>query len=252
MTDINLLYYRHNRYALAPKISSRKIFYYELTVMLDGQMEYRINSQPVLLEPGDLLFLRYGDLRARDLGRGKADYVSFNFQCDEDFGLETVIENGISREISHLIAACDELARMPKGECERRIGYVLSCILHLIQEKPKEVYSNLTEGIIRYIHSHLTEKIILSEIGRQMHFSPVYCDTVFKKEVGKSIVSYLLDVRLEEAKSLLLANTESVRDISRAVGIEDHNYFSRLFKQRMGYTPTQYRNSILKNYKNEK
>ncbi len=246
MEKLKLLYFRHNCFGIASEIAQREILYDDVTILLDGEMEYRINRETVLLEPGDIIFLHRGDLRERARAKGRADYISFNFQSDREYDLPRVIKNGVSREISHLIAACDEVSHMPKGESERKIEHILNCMLMLLQEKKTNTYSKLTEGILMYLHTHLSEKVTLEEVGRQMHFSPVYCDTVFKKEVGTSIVRYFLDQRLAEAKSLLLANTHSVQDIAHRVGFEDHNYFSRLFKQRVGYTPTQYRNSVLK------
>lgn len=248
----NLLYFRHNRYGIASKIARRELFYDDLTLLLDGNMEYKVNGETVALQAGDVLFLRRGDLRERAMGSEKANYISFNFQSDRGYDLPRVIKKGVSREIQHLIAACDEVARMPGEEGDRRIGYLLHCMLLLLEAKGAVNYSELTEGILHYLHVHRSEKITLERVGKEMHFSPVYCDTVFKREVGKSIVTYLLDQRIEEAKRLLLENLQSVREIARMVGFEDHNYFSRLFKQRVGYTPTQYRSSILKNYKKEK
>ena len=68
---------------------------------------------------------------------------------------------------------------------------------------------------------------------------------MFKSEIGKPIIDYLIDVRLEEAKNLLVNSEYSVKDVSYVIGYADQNYFSRLFKQRVGYTPTNYRSSIL-------
>ena len=247
-----LVYFRHNRYGLASRIQARELLYDDLTLLLDGTLEYRVNGEEVSLRAGDLLLMRRGDLRERMMSTEKVDYVSFNFQSDRSYDLPRVMKKGVSREIQHLIAACDEVVRMPKEANERRLSYLLQCMLQLLEEKAAVSYSPLTEGILRYLHAHRAEKVTLAQVGREMHFSPVYCDTVFKREVGKSIVTYLLDERVEEAKSLLLEDTYSVREIAQMVGFEDHNYFSRLFKRKVGYTPTRYRNSILKNYMGEK
>ena len=246
MNGLKLIYMRHNRYATVTQISSREIVYYDLTLLLDGVLEYRINGETVQLRSGDLIFVRKGDLRERPATSEKADYISFNFDASEEYDLPTVMRKGVSREIQHLIAACDEVGRMPREENERRIGYLLHCMLLLLKEKAAVSYSALTEGILRYLHAHMAERVTLEQVGREMHFSPVYCDTVFKRETGKSIVAYLLDERIEEAKKMLLEDTYSVKQIAHTVGFEDHNYFSRVFKKRVGYTPTRYQKSILK------
>ena len=72
-------------------------------------------------------------------------------------------------------------------------------------------------------------------------FSPIYCDTVFRKEVGRSIVDYVLDRRIDEAKRLLIEGTIPLAQIAETVGFNDYNYFSRVFKKRSGYSPTEYR-----------
>ena len=252
MEEMNLICYRHNQYGLAHKLQRHELLYEDLTILLDGVMEYEINGESVTLGSGDIIFLRGGDVRARCEGHEKANYISFNFHSERDYDLPRLIKKGVSREIQHLLAACDEVSRLLRAESEKKIEHILHCMLLLLEERRCNAFSNLTEGILQYIHAHLAEKITLREVGREMHFSPVYCDTVFKKDVGKSIVSYLIEQRIEEAKTRLLENQESVSEIAHAVGFEDHNYFSRLFKQRVGYTPTQYQNSILKNYKREK
>ena len=63
----------------------------------------------------------------------------------------------------------------------------------------------------------------------------------FKKEMGKSIINYLIDVRISEARNLISGSALPLSAISEKVGFEDYNYFSRIFKKRVGYTPRQYR-----------
>ncbi|MBR2343475.1 MAG: helix-turn-helix transcriptional regulator [Clostridia bacterium] len=245
MENSRFIRFHHNRYGFAFRIPPRELVYDDLTLLLDGTLEYRVDGEAVTLYGGDLVFMRQGEVRERYAGTEKANYVSFNFRSDRPYSLPRVMRKGVSREIQYLVAACDEVSRMPKEKSEQRLGYLLRCIMQLLEEGASVCYGELTEKILRYLHAHLAEKITLDDVGRQMHFSPVYCDTVFKREVGKSIIAYLLDERIEEAKSLLLEGTYSVREIARTVGFEDHNYFSRLFKRRVGYTPTKYRSSIL-------
>lgn len=68
----------------------------------------------------------------------------------------------------------------------------------------------------------------------------MYCDTVFKKETGFSIIEYFNKLKIEEAKKLIVERADSLTEIALKLGFEDYNYFSRLFKKHTGYSPKQY------------
>ena len=103
----------------------------------------------------------------------------------------------------------------------------------------------ITQKIIKYIHANLDKKITLDDIGDLTFFSPIYCDTVFKRDMGKSIIDYLLDERIEYAKKLLLDDSLGLSQIALQIGFSDYNYFSRVFKARSGISPSKYRNMAL-------
>ncbi len=63
----------------------------------------------------------------------------------------------------------------------------------------------------------------------------------FKIATGSSLIQYLQNLRVEEAKRLLEAGEMPVDEISFEVGYEDPSFFRRLFKRRAGLTPSQYR-----------
>ncbi len=247
MKNFYLKYFRHNQYGLAYSIPSRPISYYELTLVLDGEMEYRINDTRVMLFSGDAVFVRVGEQRMRPQSEAEVDYVSFNFYCDGDLPLLPVhLKKAVGAEIRLLLAACDAIAQHTREENNRRRSHILKAILCLLGERSGVSYSPLTESILLYLHKNLSAKVTLGALGEALHFSPVYCDTVFKRETGKSIIAYLLDERMEEAKRLLQEGTMSPQALAAAVGFEDYNYFARCFKKRVGYSPLHYRRIITK------
>ncbi|WP_418542845.1 helix-turn-helix transcriptional regulator [Intestinibacter bartlettii] len=63
----------------------------------------------------------------------------------------------------------------------------------------------------------------------------------FKKETGFSIIEYINKLKIKHATFLLRDTALPIQDIGRIIGINDVNYFSRLFKRYMSQTPTQYR-----------
>ena len=64
---------------------------------------------------------------------------------------------------------------------------------------------------------------------------------VFKKEVGITINSYIINYRLKEAKSLLLRHDLLIKDIAKIVGFQNSNYFAKVFKKVEGIQPKEYR-----------
>ena len=242
-----VIYYRHNKCMAARRIPKHKVDFYELTVMLDGAVEYRINEERQFLGKGDLIYLRPGCFRERFSDGQPADYVSFNFLSDTEYEFETVIKSGVTPDIRYIIAACDEIIRMP-GEGVKNIECLLGALLTRLSERAAHIYSPLTEQILNYIGDRMKERLTLEKIADDVHFSTVYCDTLFKKEVGRPIIDYLINERMNEAKSLLVETDISILEIARAVGYDDASYFSRLFKKRVGESPLRYRKGVFGKY----
>ncbi|GAA3315136.1 hypothetical protein GCM10020331_009400 [Ectobacillus funiculus] len=67
---------------------------------------------------------------------------------------------------------------------------------------------------------------------------------IFKKQTGKTVFDYITDLRLETAKELLQEQDLKVAEIARLIGYQDTKYFSRLFKQRWGSLPSEFKKKI--------
>lgn len=81
----------------------------------------------------------------------------------------------------------------------------------------------------------------LEELVHNSGVSRSQLDRLFHKHLGVAPLDYLRQFRILHAKELLRNSQMSVKEISFHVGIEDVNYFSRLFRQRAGMTPKEYR-----------
>ena len=157
------------------------------------------------------------------------------------------LEGAVANDVLLLVAACDEISRTPSLDTDtmEKISHLLSCILLIMKDRVRQTeYSPLTLKIMQYLQSNFSERITLDDIGRLTFFSPNYCENVFKRETGRSVIDYLLQIRMEAAKRLLSEGSLSLGAVAETVGFDDYNYFSRVFKKRTGYTPTEYKKLI--------
>lgn len=79
-------------------------------------------------------------------------------------------------------------------------------------------------------------------LAEQVHLSPNYLSDLLKKETGKTAQDHIHYQLIEEAKTVLLQSGASVSEVAYELGFEYTQYFSKLFKQKTGMTPSAYRN----------
>ena len=94
-----------------------------------------------------------------------------------------------------------------------------------------------------YIEKNFQENINLNKISNYVSLSKNYFCNIFKKETGITIWDYLIRIRMEEAKRMLLETEQKTYEISENVGYDDPSYFGRLFKKYTGFTPIEFRDS---------
>lgn len=99
---------------------------------------------------------------------------------------------------------------------------------------------NLQE-IKEYLEANFKEKITLDDLEKKFYINKFYLTRIFKEQFGISINSYCLQVRITHAKQLLRFSSLSIEEISIECGMNDANYFSRMFKKIEGISPREYR-----------
>lgn len=95
--------------------------------------------------------------------------------------------------------------------------------------------------IKEYLETHYSEKITLDSLSSKFFINKFYLTRIFKEKFGLSITSYLLQIRITHAKILLRFTDLSIEKISHECGMNDANYFSRVFKKIEGTTPGCFR-----------
>ncbi len=97
------------------------------------------------------------------------------------------------------------------------------------------------QDIKDYLDMHFTDKIQLEDLSELFFINKYYLTRVFKEQFGVSIGTYLLQLRITNAKQLLRFTNQSIEQIAEQCGIPDANYFARAFKKLEGVAPGEYR-----------
>ncbi|GGG08332.1 response regulator [Paenibacillus abyssi] len=93
-----------------------------------------------------------------------------------------------------------------------------------------------------FVDNHLLEDITLTKVADALHISPGYLSRVFLKEIGENFSEYVIRNKIEYAQKLLRGTNRKIYEISDEIGYTNPHYFSKLFKERVGVTPMEYRN----------
>ncbi len=132
------------------------------------------------------------------------------------------------------------------AEIAKRHAHNLDTIIDLrgfAPEEPNKTAAPATDPVdacIGYILLHYREKISLDDLAALTGLSKFHLCKRFKDRTNSSIVNYILQVRIDQAKELLLRNRNKVFVVANLVGFNDVSYFNRAFKKMTGLSPTEY------------
>ena len=242
MMNIQLFYYKYHNEKRVEAIAPSHIHYFDLTICLKGEISYCVDGKNVVVPEESAILMPPGTKRQRFVSEHATEYASFNFLTEEKLDVPLLLEDCVRNDVKLMIFSCNELKNDPTGYSEEELESIAVSILCSLKRQAKNgKTSAVTLGIERFIRENYAEKLSLKTICGGLSYSPTYCDALFKKEKGESIVNYLIDYRLNKAKELLLENRLPLLEISDVTGFSDYNYFSRQFKKRTGVTPLKYR-----------
>lgn len=145
-------------------------------------------------------------------------------------------------EENELVYAVEEATRLADKNEKIRTWGIFSEKEEHMEESAEEVrLSIIKEKIADYIELHYAEELSIHKLANWMNYSENYFSKLFKQCFRVNFTAYLVNYRVEIAKELLSDFDRSVKEVGKACGYEDSNYFTRIFKRVTGCTPTEYR-----------
>lgn len=100
--------------------------------------------------------------------------------------------------------------------------------------------TDLIGNVKQYIHSHFKEDLDRNALAVVVHITPNYLSKRFRAETGMSLREYINQLRVDEAKRLLISTTSNISEVASAVGYDNISYFSTVFKKLCGMSPIEW------------
>lgn len=144
-----------------------------------------------------------------------------------------VPEENCQEAMNHALSSLQESTDLK--QLDAKIGASLSELL--LTHSTETNTESLSQKIRQYIDNHYFEEITAETLSKRYGYTPSYINRIFKKDSGATPLQYVTTLRMERAKELLLQDID-IKKIAAATGYEDARYFSRVFKNETGLTPS--------------
>ncbi len=137
------------------------------------------------------------------------------------------------------------LQKLVKKKLDERNFARAANIAKELSEGEKKTGNATKDDIISFIEENLSDyRLNIAMVANHLGFSEGYFSQLFKKLFSITFRTYILQIRLEKSKVLLLTTDWKNYEIANAIGIEDPNYFSVCFKKKYHMTTTEYKKSM--------
>lgn len=226
----------------------------------EGTMVFIGSNQIIKHEPEGEIHQPYGKalifhsdlIKGTNVGKHIHEYTFFSYASYEALHLS-------NKEREKILVCFDNIENEIIQNIDRHSKKLILSNLELLLNYCTRFYDrqfitreNIGQGIIEQFEQHLNEYLRhekLQEIGLPtvsffadtLNLSPNYFGDLIKKESGKSAIEYIHLKLLEYAKEKIMDKTKFISEISYQLGFKYPQHFTRLFKQKVGMAPNEYR-----------
>ena len=238
-------------------VASQKRVDYYLMYLIEGSLNLKLDGEDVDFCAGDFAILPpYYPIRYEKNNDGRLVYYLMHFSGTDaerflcSIGFDKL---PIKHTVGALKVVTDEFLTLfdyyvkNTPYIQEIVGTGLARILTELSLKSTRA-DDMTAPwrAVYYIKQHLTEKISVPELAALEGLSESRFYTVFKEKMNSSPIEYINSLRIERACNLLASAPMSVSEVGENCGFDDNFYFSKIFKKRMGMSPTQYKTHLNK------
>ena len=225
----------------------------EMMLLCEGECDFHVDGCSYNVAPGDLMIVNSAQIHSFTVKKRIKFYSLLLFPSFFNDVENTVIKLKSVVSSDEYVKECFAEMKREYASGEKMSDMMLkSCAYRLVAYLGRRYASGgaaqsdakkLTRlhTLLQYIENNYREKITTKDIAAYCFITEEHLCRFFKKTVGKTVVEYITQYRVEKAAVLLINTDETVGNIAASVGFEDINYFSRIFKRIKGMTPREYR-----------
>ena len=210
---------------------------YGLSFCYSGQITYTQNGKQYVSDRAHAVLLPQGQSYSTRRDK-KGDFPLINFTC-VGFLCNTITVFELNNP-EQLIREFEQMRRLfPFEENRARVMSIFYNILHNLcaLDGKREILPAM-----RYIEQNYRLPDLGNErLARECGISEVYFRRLFSEQMKTSPKQYIIDVRVQKAKQLLAEGALKISAVAQACGFSNPYHFCRVFRQRTGMTPTDYR-----------
>lgn len=255
----------------------------EIFVCTRGNGRYLIGEKEYAFEEGDVFVINDSELHKSEIyENGFFDALIVMFSAEKMFQNNTVIDN---RDILEMFYnRTDSFSHLFRPEPDKKLIYENVCNLMLREYEEKQEgykgavkmlltwfllelnrqymrdegdhicytigekikHKKIISEVLNYVDQHYKEDIVLGELADKLYVNQSYLSREFKKETGYSMVKFITNKRIREARTLLRDTDLLITEIATTVGYNNITHFNAMFKKEIGISPKEFRNQIKK------
>lgn len=178
--------------------------------------------------------------------------------CPEFFQCENVSRLIIQMKQLLHIANSDAYTRFAADYCLTSILIEMSRQLIDSQQvgdtpapQPESSQMKRFVEVLEWIRVHKSEPMNASGIAEKFGYNADYLSSLFKQHTGLSLIKYIHEIKIVQAREMLVNTDLSVRQMTYALGFQDEKYFIKLFKSYEGMSPGKYRSAYFRTHTNK-
>lgn len=223
---------------------------YYLIVPIDGSMPVNVNNTVQVLNPNTFMIIEPETPYSHKLDSGAISYYWIHFSGNnikemlkqQNITTNIVHKTNFSDEVKNCFSCLFKEFLIKDEKFDFMTNAIFIQILSYLSRNSNTTskYKYLVNSI-NYIYNNYNKQIDVKKLADMEHLSISRYRSIFKKQVGVPLLDFIIMLRIDTACFYLNQTSMSISEISSAVGYTNPFYFSRIFKQKTGKSPKQYR-----------